>query len=258
MKRLIILLSLIIAGGSLFPQNPGYMGRHVMVNMEVYISPSWKNPNALADAMIAGGMSSRSAKYLGLNYFLSPNLEVIVWRKGTVGVGYNFYKSPFALMRSSMGSFFTYSYVATEKPMMTAHGFNVFYKQYLGSTMAPMGQYLKFTFDGYFYKYQVPSKAMLDYMSSFDSYISSNNTEVEVEPTMGKHQLFGFKVEYGYDYFVLNCLKLSMGVSLGTTFGGYKTMGKSTNLNMITDYADNRLLNAYWFGIKLGLGFLTF
>jgi hypothetical protein len=258
MKRLIILLSLIIAGGSLFSQNPGYMGRHVLVNMDVTISPSWRNPNAVSEAMIASGISPSTAKYFGLNYFLSPNLEVIVWRKGTVGAGYNYYKSPFVLQRSSSGSLFSYNYDVSEKPMMTAHGFNVFYKQYLGSTMAPMGQYLKFTFDGFFYKYEVPASAMMEYMGYYDNYYAMSNPGVEQQEPTGNHQLFGFKVEYGYDYFVLNCLKLSMGVSLGTTFGGYKAIGRNSSALTITDFADNRLLNAYWFGVKVGLGFLTF
>ena len=259
MKRLLILLSLIITGGSLFPQNPGYMGRHVMLNMEMYVSPSWKNPNSVSEAMIAKGMSSKTAKYFGLNYFLSPNLEVIVWRKGTVGAGYNYYKSPFSLYPSSSGSLLSYNYEVSEKPMMTAHGFNVFYKQYLGSTVAPMGQYLKFTFDGYFYNYSVPDLYMQNYIQDNDSYYSWDGTSsVSSESSTGKHQLFGFKLEYGYDYFVLNCLKLSMGVSLGTTFGGYKAIGHNKYNLAVTDYADNRLLNAYWFGVKLGLGFLTF
>lgn len=254
MKRLIIILSLVFVGSSLFPQNPGYMGRHVMFNMEMYMSPSWKNPNAVSEAMIAKGISGKTAKYFGLNYSLCPNVEVIVWRKGTVGAGYNFYKSPFVLSRSS-GSLFSYNYDVSEKPMMTAHGFNVFYKQYLGSTMAPMGQYLKFTFDGFFYKYEIPDRAMREFLS----YNSWDETGVvNTEPSTGKSMLFGFKAEYGYDFFVLNCLKLSMGVSLGTTFGGYKAMSREGYDHTIKDYADNRLLNAYWFGIKLGVGFLTF
>lgn len=253
MKRLIIILALIFAGGSLFPQNPGYMGRHVMFNMEMYFSPSWKNPNAVSEAMIAKGWSSKNANYFGLNYFLSPNVEVIVWRKGTVGAGYNYYKSPFVLSRSS-GSLFSYNYDASPKPVMTAHGFNVFYKQYLGSTMAPMGQYLKFTFDGYFYKYVLPDESILQ-----DHYAYySDESELVDQPLTGKSMLFGFKAEYGYDFFVLNCLKLSMGVSLGTTFGGYKAINREKYDHTVTDYADNRLLNAYWFGIKLGVGFLTF
>jgi hypothetical protein len=256
MKKLIVILCLFLAGGSLFSQNPGYMGRHVLLNMEVYISPSWRNPNSLAEAMIASGMSGKAANYLGLNYFLSPNLEVIVWRKGTVGAGYNFYKSPFVLSRSYSGSLLSYNYEVSEKPMMTAHGFNVFYKQYLGSTMAPMGQYLKFTFDGFFYSYKVPDAVWQEYVESRTSW-DETSPVIDETPT-GKSKLFAFKVEYGYDFFVLDCLKMSMGVSLGTTFGGYKAINRERYDYSVTDYADNRLLNAYWFGIKLGLGFLTF
>ena len=120
--------------------------------------------------------------------------------------------------------------------------------------MAPMGQYLKFTFDGYFYKYVLPDESILqDYYAYY-----SDESELVDQPLTGKSMLFGFKAEYGYDFFVLNCLKLSMGVSLGTTFGGYKAINREKYDHTVTDYADNRLLNAYWFGIKLGVGFLTF
>ena len=120
--------------------------------------------------------------------------------------------------------------------------------------MAPMGQYLKFTFDAFFYKYAIPNQGILfDYYS----YYGEEN-ELANQPQNGKSKLFAFKAEYGYDFFVLNCLKLSMGVSLGTTFGGYKAINREKYDHTVIDYADNRLLNAYWFGIKLGVGFLTF
>ena len=256
MKKIIAIISFVLLGGSLFSQNPGYMGRHVLVNMEAYISPAWKNPTDLGNALLARGVSSKAVRYLGLNYFLAPNLEVIVWRKGTVGAGYDFYKSPFN--PNSSGSFFA-SYntsSANSNATMKAHGFNVFYKQYLGQTMAPMGNYLKFTFDGYFYNYSVPDAVWQDYVDSHRSW--DETSPVSNETQNGKGKLFAFKVEYGYDYFVLDCLRLSMGISLGTTFGGYKAMGRDRNNLSVSDYADNRLLNAYWFGVKLGVGFLTF
>jgi hypothetical protein len=252
MKKLIAIIGLILLGGSIFSQNPGYMGRHVFLNMEAYISPSWKNPNAIGDALMARGLDSKTVRYLGLNYFLSPNVEVIVWRKGTVGAGYDFYKSPFYLTSST--SMFGYSYgneALVPRAMMTAHGFNVFYKQYFGQTMAPMGNYLKFTFDGFFYRYETAD-------NSGSRMLDLYGNEMYAGSQIGNGMLFGFKAEYGYDYFVLDCLRLSMGISLGTTFGGYKAMSRKNSEHTITDYADNRLLNAYWFGIKLGVGFLTF
>jgi len=75
--------------------------------------------------------------------------------------------------------------------------------------------------------------------------------------------LFGFKVEYGYDFLLFDRLKLSTGISLGTTFGGYKTkmsdLLDSFDIDGIEhiEYGKSRLLNAYWFGIKVGIGLLT-
>ena len=111
-------------------------------------------------------------------------------------------------------------------------------------------------FDGYFYNYSVPDAVWQDYVDSHRSW--DETSPVSNETQNGKGKLFAFKVEYGYDYFVLDCLRLSMGISLGTTFGGYKAMGRDRNSLSVSDYADNRLLNAYWFGVKLGVGFLTF
>ena len=78
--------------------------------------------------------------------------------------------------------------------------------------------------------------------------------------------LFGFKVEYGYDFLLFDRLKLSTGISLGTTFGGYKAKLNdwldsygNDDIESIesVEYGKTRLLNAYWFGLKIGIGILT-
>ena len=77
--------------------------------------------------------------------------------------------------------------------------------------------------------------------------------------------LFGFKVEYGYDFLVLDRLRLSVGASIGTTFNDFSLAFKQMvgeNYShydyTISDYANARMWMAYWFGIKLGVGFLAF
>lgn len=252
MKKIILSIGFLLICGFLFSQNPGFMGKHVMINAECYLSPSWKNPNPLTHALENSALPAKAQKYFGLNYFLSPNIEFIVWKKGNIGVGYDFYKSPFKFnIGTENGYAIADNYIGT----MTAHGFNVFYKQYLGQTMAPLGHYLKFTFDGYFYQYNCA--------------IDDNTTaliEHNQQEAINKSMLFGFKAEYGYDYVLFNFLRLSMGVSLGSTFGGYSAIQSSkgingrgnSKINTLSDYADNRVLNAYWFGVKLGIGFIAF
>jgi len=181
---------------------------------------------------------------LGLNYWLSPNVEVMVWEKGSVGAGYNFYKSPFDGKEFVFDNY-GFDYEIPFEGEILAHGFNVFYKQYVGNTYAPLGHHFKFNFDGFFYNYYIADRGIYD-----------------------KDMLFGFKVEYGYDFLLLNCLRLTLGASVGTTFGGYLTGIREFNSDLspfsyrtdltYQNYARGRMLGAYWFGIRLGVGFLAF
>lgn len=248
MKKYIILFILAAFTLSTKAQGYNYMGKHVLFNAEGSISPAWLNPNPMT-SVLANLESKHARRYLGLNYWLSPNVEVMVWEKGSVGAGYNFYKSPFDGKEYIPDAYgYSYDFVNYQGEIL-AHGFNVFYKQYVGNTYAPLGHHFKFNFDGFFYNYYIWD----------DMHIIFN----------GKDMLFGFKVEYGYDFLLLNCLRLTIGASVGTTFGGYLTGVREfhSDLSLFTsyrtdltyqNYARGRMLGAYWFGIRLGVGFLAF
>lgn len=240
MKRIIPLLLLVTTlCVQVNAQGYNYMGKHVLFNANVSISPSWFNPNPMSRHLV--NLPSHAQRYLGINYWVTPSIEAIVWKKGAVGAGYNFYKSPFKGRSIYYNDYyFDYEYRDFEG-IITAHGFNVFYKQYLGQTIAPLGHYLKFNFDGFFYH-----------------YITNNAQE-------GKDKLFATKVEYGYDFLVFDRLRLSVGASIGSTFGNIglalkQMTGDDYGLSELTvnDYANARMFMAYWFGIKLGVGFLAF
>lgn len=256
--------------GMCFSQNPGYMGNHVIFNVEGSLSPSWVRPNSMTSVLNENVDSKHSRRYLGLNYFLSPSVEVIVWDKGTVGAGYDYYNSKFngVLERDfsySNGSMVFEDYNFTGN--VVAHGFNVFYKQYLGDTHAPLGPYVKVTFDGLFYKYAC-NEPLPHWTQYYEEHPDLSSEFVPVRKD-GSDNIFGLKAEFGYDYVFFNRLKLSMGVTLGTTFGGYKALNVKTKdtfemeetssyvLN-VNNYVRNRILNAYWFGIKIGIGLLAF
>ena len=270
-KSLILLCCVLFFGISNAQNNPGYFGRHVLLNMDCSLSPSWKNANVMTPTLQTISRNS-SRKYLGLNYFLSPNVEVIVWKLGTVGAGYNYCQNRKDIsFHYSDGNYYLIdnTYFQTLDfftPLnITAHGFNVFYKQYFGESKAPFGHYAKLIFDGYFYNYQANAG-----FSSFNEEHGSNFSSYHSE---GKGSLFGLKAEYGYDLLFFNCLRISMGVTIGTTFGGFKQVRNEMANNFFfqnrfnmneqvevtsDDLVKNRILNAYWFGIKLGVGVLTF
>lgn len=243
MKKIISLLLLTVAlCTQVNAQGYNYLGKHVLFNANVTVSPSWFNPNPMTPYLT--NLSTHDQRYLGINYWVTPSVEAIVWEKGSVGVGYNFYKSPFKGKIADLVNNYSYYDYHDFTGMITAHGFNVFYKQYLGNTFAPLGHYFKFNFDGFFYNYSeiVPSVA-----------------------PEGKDMLFGFKAEYGYDFLVFDRLRLSVGVSIGTTFNDFSLAFKQMvgeNYShydyTISDYANSRMWMAYWFGIKLGVGFLAF
>lgn len=274
-KKPLILLFCVCVLGISSAQNPGYAGNHFIFNAEVSLSPSWKNPNPLSEALTAHFESEHTRRYLGLNYFLSPNVEAIVWKKGTIGAGYNYYNTPIAEMVSryyesdGISDYYYYiqeDYAFTGK--LVAHGFNVFYKQYIGDTKAPFGLYAKLVFDGYFYNYTcnepLPSNTQ-HWEDNPDAAAQYGYMPVQKD---GKGSIFGLKAEFGYDFLFFNRLRLSMGVTLGSTFSGYKWMTSNSNFSIIyndntqklsvNDYARNRILNAYWFGVKIGVGVLAF
>lgn len=247
MKKIISLLLIIVAFcAQMNAQGYNYMGKHILFNANVTVSPSWLNPNPMTPHL--ANLSTHAQRYLGINYWVAPSVEAIVWEKGSVGAGYNFYKSPFkgtlaVLVNSPYDNYYSYYNYYDFTGMITAHGFNVFYKQYVGHTVAPLGQYFKFNFDGFFYNYS------------------------EIVPSIapeGKDMLFGFKVEYGYDFLVLDRLRFSIGASIGTTFNNFslafkQMVGENYSPDYtISDYANSRMWMAYWFGIKLGVGFLAF
>lgn len=254
MKKTILLLIITAGLATAGAQKYNFLGNHVILNMESYFSPAWLNPNPVSSGW---DISEHAQRYLGLNYLLSPNIELIVWKKGTVGAGYNYYNSPFMgtdirlLTPDQWGDYYPRFFYGN----VTAHGFNVFYKQYIGKRFAPLGHYFKFVFDGFFYRYMIDDPQGIWY-AEFPDVIEN------------KGCIFGTKVEYGYDLILLNRLKLNLGVSLGTTFGGYKALGPliKNSLDHFYDasdlqfdnYARSRILGAYCFGVKLGIGFIPF
>lgn len=264
-KILLSLFAILFLFVAVKAQNTGYMGRYVLFNAEVSLSPSWLHPNPLSNALQERFPDNKNVqRYLGLNYFVSPNIEAIVWKKGTVGVGYNFYKSPFdgssprwVEYQDHQGYYysedlFEYDFTGT----ITAHGFNVFYKQYLGNTRAPMGTFLKVVFDGFFYN--------LDHHDARGNTVHPDVAVAYPDMAVNSGSMFGLKLEFGRDYFLFKFLRLSTSLSVGTTFGGFKSIPSFDNRyddpygHTPNSFARTRILSAYWFGLKVGVGVLTF
>lgn len=221
MKRLSLILSIfLISTPTLFSQ--GYMGNHFMINAEVVFSPSYLNPNF-----------NGNSGYLAFNYIFSPNIEIISWKRGSVGVVGHFLHSQYQTTKDNgiedIWDYYETQYVADEKVPFNAFGYGVFYKQYFSRSRAPIGTYFKTEFD--FFHHQ---------------YFSDSEGE--------RSFIFGFKFEIGKDYLFYDRLKLSMGLSMGLTTKGWDFSDPKLHLSA----SQNRMLGLYWLGFKIGIGVLAF
>jgi len=242
----LIIIVFILSVNTLTAQNTGYMGKRMIVNMGTELSPAWRRP--VFDKPI-------QPNYLNFNYILSPNIEVIATKRGTAGVVYHFlntkYDTPLAEDVKDEHGFFVSMNDEEKYPEPTdlkAHGFGIFYKQYLRYGKAPIGPYFRVQFDGFFFK-------------SLSSY--EDRTLLTVSDKM-----FAMKIEFGNDFLFFDRLRLSTGLSLGLPFSGYA--GLSLNSPWINDlrnidstkpiyeYARSRILGAYWLGFTVNIGFLAF
>jgi len=246
-----LLLCLSIKG---FAQTPGHLGKHFFLNAECVFSPAWLRSNTLTPFVTAE--TNKAIKWLGFNYIVNPSVEYNVWKKGSVGVGYNFFQSPVACFTSTeclgKSAWYDMDY------KMQSHGFSIFYKHYLNDGAHPFGAYFRFQLDGFF-NYYCPYE---------DSVMWVPTAQLSPEDEQrGRTVLFGAKVESGAEYMVLNRIRFSAGVSLGSTFGGYNAIHKRLKYEWgtyapapitIKEQVNNRLLNAYYLGIRVGVDVLLF
>jgi hypothetical protein len=232
---------------SLYAQNSGFMGKRIVFNMGTAFSPAWLKPN-FADN------EKYQCKWYSFNYTLSPNVEFITWKMGTVGLAYHYFNTKYHYGGEEIvyrenhtnNNDIVYNYIGGIEDLKS-HGFGIFYKQYMGQkAYAPMGSYFKLQFDGFFYK-------------RINTYS---------DKTLVNDRLFAFKIEFGQDYLFFNILRLSTGVSLGVPFGGFKTMFftyeksenyyYSLNIHPMEEYVKGRILSHYWLGFTVSIGVIPF
>jgi hypothetical protein len=249
-NKLVTVLGLfLVLNSGLQAQNGSFMGRRILFNLTTNFSPAWGNPNFFNN-------SDHWEKYYAFNFDFSPGIELIAWKKGTVGANYHWFKTKFdypAFLRQDgfhideYDPWFFYAAVAD----LNVHGFGVYYKQYIGKkARAPIGTYWRFQLDGFFYA--TPALQV-------------------------KGNLFAFKTEFGHDFLFFDRLRVSAGFSFGIPFCLWKELGynyseKSFSMMWVTgmsdaffnssmtinDYVNARLFGHYYIGFVLSVGILSF
>lgn len=201
-------------------QNIGFIGRRVIVNAELSLSPSFTLPNII----------SNDGKYWHFNYSLSPGFEFIAGKKITVGPYFNFFTTAFESSDYMNGNYGLSYYD------LTALGAGAYFKIYFGkNAVAPLGRYFRFQFDWFSYNYK---------RQGVDN----------ISPSEREH-IFGVKIEYGRDFILCQRLKLNYGFFFGATTAGYNFFDYDM---IIQETAKTRILAHYAVGLKFGIGFVAF
>jgi len=230
---IILLLVFIVSFTNLKAQeNSSFLGKRVLFNFSTTISPSWFSPTFFF----------KNETIFTFNFDICPNVEVIVWQKGTVGAVYHWHKTRYNSGYSKIINN-GYSPIRLE---LNVQGFGIYYKQYIraNNSRAPIGTYFRFQLDDF-----ICSTKMLDKESL-------------------KHNLVAAKIEIGHDYLFWDKLRLSTGLSFGLPFSKFyifydipyieENSKKEQIEQNYKDHINKRLLRHYIFGASISIGFLAF
>ena len=229
---LLLLLTLLPTYGL----NNGYMGRRFIFQVDGSFTPP--------DLWFWSLATEKPVQsFVKAPYFnVSPKLECIVWRKGTVSVNYTYFQGDvtYRSLQSENGHF------------MDDYGVNyhsnaigVGYKQYF-SPRAPMGGFIELTYTNYLINYQVN-----------ESYVAQAlvaGYEVKSSGYDG-----GVRLRFGYDWLFWSRMRVSVGVSLESMFKCWQGIQDFTESVVPPLYgASYGLWRNSLFGIDVGIGILAF
>ena len=224
MKKIVLLtLTLILFSTiSTFAQNNGFIGKRVLFNLDCKASPVFESPTYFG-----------STESLSADFTFSPGLEVIVHKRGSIGVSFNYLNTQFEHYNED-----SYWYIPLNL-QLKVYGGSIFYKQYLNKKsdfyQAPFGVFMSFK---------------LDYFQYYTLYHNNSISD----------RLLGFRTEVGVDYLLWNRVRVSWGLSLGftNTIFGYNLFDFSGNNSELDDAAKLRVSTNYIFHNRVGIGILLF
>ncbi|MDR2979722.1 MAG: hypothetical protein LBV02_04700 [Bacteroidales bacterium] len=227
MKKHIFLTVILVIfyAAQLFPQGSGYMGKRFVINAEVINSPCYFKPN-----------HKGNTGYFAFDYILNPSVEVIAGKTITLGASFMYNKSMYKIAEK-----FEFDEINVETLYFpetsheyTAMGGGLFFKSYfgIGKRTPLMGNYFR---------------------------IEINVLNVAELGGSERFLMGGGRFELGKDFLFFNRLKLNMGIGVGLIFGKNSIDDAEDNLysrDVVT--AGGRMFRNYFFGLRMGVGFLAF
>ncbi len=230
MKRYLLIALLSIASINSFAQS-GYMGKHVIIQLDASIKPYsfWLNyfdDHKMADAFI-------NAPY----FTLRPKIEYILWNRGTLAINYS-YKSGGADFNTHKQPSITSSF--------NVNSIGIVYKQYYRKR-APMGGYVEF---------QYTNNIVTSEFKNVDPGLLDIYNYKETTTCYDA----GLRIQFGYDYLFWKTMRVSWGISFGLDFlpVKYAISSDFPTEEEPNAWASIHVLRDTWFGINIGIGILAF
>ena len=277
MKKILLFFITICISATLFGQ-VGYMGKRFLINADAWVSPCWFVPN-----------SNGNKGMLKFNYFLEPGIEFVISKKMSIGATYlntRESKFPVGIYADGYVEFPSKQYVINRQfyidgknynNTFKTHGIGLYYKYYFSrKSFAPIGYFVKAELNYFFYNYKVNKIDLNKYIPEDEVPDEHKDFSIVLyDGESGKGSVGGIKLEIGRDFLFFNRLRLSTGIGFGVTFGGYKAspfIGKNKyvytfneeddyskqNIVKPTEFINGQILGTYWFGLRVGVGFLAF
>jgi hypothetical protein len=240
-------------------QAPGYLGKRLIVNYDLYTFPAIFNPNNRGN----DGVTS-------LNFRNEISLDYVIGLHQSIGLSFHTTKTKFDLDRTfnyetdKSGSTIDINYKGCVGNI-SAYAFGLHTHLYFDQYIAPLGTYFKpeilYIRLKPSYDTNVAYEKMVDHVGQkLTNYPNLDNqglySTIAIGATIGTHYIF-------YDRLVVN-----VGFQFGWAFGGKKMnelMGadnitnKSLNeSNYIPVSAKSRLMSQYFINVNAGVGFLIF
>ncbi|MFA6824275.1 MAG: M48 family metallopeptidase [Bacteroidales bacterium] len=208
----------------------GYKGKRFIFRVDANLSPAFITPNKFGD----NGP-------LYFDYSINPNIEFVVSKTFSVGVGMSYFDTKFKCSEVD------YSDQYPNLGSLNVIGYSIFMKSY--KAVAPLGYYYKVQFDYFQYTPNLVYRAFI---------IDQNNNWYYKEKVFEeKGYNIGFKVEFGKVFFVNDYFQIGAGCSLGITSKGWGSLSGFDEPS-IQEVIDNKIRRLYFLGINLNIGFLAF
>ena len=290
MKKILLFFITICISATSFGQ-VGYMGKRFLINADAWGSPCWFVANSNGNK---GMLKFNYFLEPGIEFVISKKMSIgatyLNTRESKFPVGFYAEGGQIEYMEFKNNVLYhnTHYDVYLDRKSydntFKTHGMGIFYKYYFSrKSFAPMGYFVKAELNYFFYKYKTGEINFNKYIELPNNYWDFSYAfpdgqrginNVLYEKTTGKGSVGGLKLEIGRDFLFFNRLRLSTGIGFGVTFGGYKTNPFNNNNKYVfafcadesykqnivkpTEFINGQLLGTYWFGLRMGIGFLAF